>query len=255
MRNSFLILLLLPFIFSCGISREMAYFEEVSDSEVFSKLNVPAHVVQEDDILDVTINSINDEASAMFNSQRTEAQRTTSTGDVLAPTGYQVNNAGEIEILLLGNIQVAGLTTKQVQEKIQNLLIESQLLLNPVVKVRLMNFKVTVLGEVNRPTVVTVPEEKITLLEALGVAGDLTMYGKRRNVLLIREEGGKRVTYRINLNSKELFSSPFYYLKSNDVLYVEPTNTKVASSTLFYQILPTIISGLSIAIIVFDRFR
>lgn len=218
-------------------------------------MNIPEHYIKSGDILDIAINSINEEASAIFNTDRTEAQRTTSNGTILEPTGYQVSDEGTIEIVLLGEILVSGLTSKQAQEKIKKALIENQYLLDPVVKVRVMNFKVTVLGEVTRPTVITVPEEKITLLDALGVAGDITLFGKRNNVLLIREENGKTVTHRIDLNSKELFNSPFYYLRSNDVVYVEPTKTRIASSSLFYQLLPTIVSGLSIAIIVFDRLR
>lgn len=255
MRKFLSFFLMIQLLISCGNARKATYFQNVRDAEVYTNLVVPEHVIVENDILDVNIKSINEEASEMFNAPRPDAQSTTSTGNILEPTGYKVTREGTIDILLLGDVEVVGLTTSQVQQKIKNLLIENQYLLDPVVNVRIMNFKVTVLGEVTRPTVITVSEEKITLLDALGLAGDITLFGKRNNILLIRKEDGVTVTHRIDLNSNEIFTSPFYYLRSNDVLYVEPTNTRIASSSLWYQLLPTIIGGLSIAIFVLDRLR
>jgi len=110
-----------------------------------------------------------------------------------------------------------------------------------------------VLGEVNHPSVVSVPNEKLSLLEALGLAGDLTIYGERKNVMIIREQGDQKLIKRINLNSEELFSSPYYYLQSNDIVYVEPNKVKVSSAGRTMQWLPIVISGLSLAVIVADR--
>ena len=109
-------------------------------------------------------------------------------------------------------------------------MVEKKLLVDPIVTIRFLNFKVTVLGEVAHPNVITVPSERISLLEAIGLAGDLTIYAQRDNVLVIRDEDGKKITHRLNLNSTELFNSPYYYLKSNDVVYVEPNKSKVAST-------------------------
>jgi polysaccharide export outer membrane protein len=148
---------------------------------------------------------------------------------------------------------VAGLTKQKAKEVITKLLVDNKLLVDPIITIRYLNFRVTVLGEVSRPTVVTVPNEKISLLEAIGLAGDLTIYAKRDNVLLIREEKGSKLIKRINLNDSELFSSPYYYLKSNDVIYVEPNTAKVASASRSQQLLPTLISGLSFIAIILTR--
>jgi polysaccharide export outer membrane protein len=110
-----------------------------------------------------------------------------------------------------------------------------------------------VLGEVAHPMVVPVPNEKISILEAIGMAGDLTIYGRRENVLLIREEAGQKTMTRINLTSKDLFSSPFYYLRNGDVIYVEPNQAKVSSASNVRQVLPIVLSGLSFLAIIFDR--
>jgi polysaccharide export outer membrane protein len=116
-----------------------------------------------------------------------------------------------------------------------------------------VNYKVTVLGEVNKPSVIPVPNEKITLLEAIGFAGDLTLFAKRDNVLLIREEQGKKTIKRLNLSSSEIFNSPYYYLKSDDVVYVEANKAKVASTSSTRLWLPVLFSGLSLTAIVIDR--
>ncbi len=109
------------------------------------------------------------------------------------------------------------------------------------------------MGEVAKPNVFTVPNEKISILEAIGLAGDLTIYGRRDNVLLIREEKNSKLIKRINLNSSEIFSSPYYYLKSNDIIYVEPNNARVAASSRAQQLLPTFIAGLSFIAIILTR--
>ena len=123
-------------------------------------------------------------------------------------------------------------------------------MIDPIVDIRYLNFEVTVLGEVGRPTVITVPSEKISLIKALGLAGDLTIYGRRDNVLLIREENGQRITRHIDLNSSDFLSSPYYYLQPNDVIYVEPNKTKVASSSRSQQVVPIVLSSLSIIVVV-----
>lgn len=132
-------------------------------------------------------------------------------------------------------------------------ILEKKLLVDPLVSIRFTNFRVTVLGEVNRPSVVNVPNEKISLLEALGLAGDITIYGKKDNVMVIREENNKKTINRINLNSSDLFNSQFYYLRSNDIVYVEPNKARVASAGRSNQWLPILFSGLSLAAIVADR--
>jgi len=123
-------------------------------------------------------------------------------------------------------------------------------LIDPVVTIRHLNYEVTVIGEVDKPTVINVPNEKISLLKALGIAGDITIYGKKENVLLIREVEGKRIIIRIDLNSKDFLSSPYYYLQPNDVVYVEANERKVKNANRNQQILPAILSSLSIVAVV-----
>ena len=126
-------------------------------------------------------------------------------------------------------------------------------MLEPIVEIRQLNFDVTILGEVTKPTVINVPSERISLVKALGLAGDLTIYGKRDNILLIREEDGARVTRRLNINSSEFLNSPYYYLKPNDVVYVEPNGAKVAVSGRSQQIIPIVFTGISILLLVLDK--
>jgi len=149
----------------------------------------------------------------------------------------------------LGDIFAAGLTQKQLENNITKLLIDKKLLFDPIVTARFLNFRVTVLGEVNRPGIVYVPSEQISILEAIGDAGDLTIYGLRDNVILIRQEGGEKLIKRLNLNSSKILQSPYYFLKSNDVIYVEPGKDKIASTSIAQQRLPVILSGLSLLII------
>lgn len=247
-------LLLLPLLMSCVNSRKATYFHNLRDATVFKNVPVPAHIIQPNDLLNITVSSQNPEAATIFNAPgRTEVRSTTPAGTQQEQAGYLVNPAGLIHFLILGDLQAQGLTTEQLQLAIRKALTQRKLLVDPVVEVRLMNYKVTVLGEVAHPTVVSVPNEKITLLEALGLAGDITLYGKRDNVLVIREVGGQRESHRVNLNSDELFQSPYYYLQSNDVVYVEPNKARVSSVSRFNQYLPAIVSSFSVLIIVADR--
>jgi polysaccharide export outer membrane protein len=153
----------------------------------------------------------------------------------------------------LGNVNAAGLTKDQFKNKLTQTLVDKKLLVDPIVTVRYQNFRVTVLGEVKNPAVIPVANERITLLEALGLAGDLTIYAKRDNVMLIREENGIRTTQRLNLNSTQLFHSPYYYLQSNDIIYVEPNKSKVAGSGRSQQLIPILLGAISIVVVVLTR--
>jgi polysaccharide export outer membrane protein len=133
------------------------------------------------------------------------------------------------------------------------MILDKKLLIDPIVNIRHLNFEVTVIGEVGKPSVITVPSEKISLLKALGLAGDITIYGKKDNVLVIRETGLYRKVKHVDLNSKNFLNSPYYYLLPNDVVYVEPNKDKVASVGRARQMLPALLSGLSVIVIVLDR--
>jgi len=246
--------LLVFFITSCANTKKIDYFNNVSDATFKGSQAEKPTPIESNDILSITISSANAAASAQFNLQNDNISRsTTVTGSSTESGGYLVNADGTIDLPVLGSVQAAGLTKEQLKDNIANLILSKKLLVDPIVDIRYLNYEVTVLGEVARPTVITVPNEKISLLKALGLAGDLTIYGKRNNVLLIREENGEKITRHIDLTSSDFFNSPYYYLKPNDVIYVQPNATKAATAGRSQQFLPIIFSALSVVAIVLDR--
>ena len=242
------------FLSSCNTSKKITYFENVKDTVFYTSQGETNFSIKPNDILSITISSANEEASLAFNPHlKNSIRSTTATGSSSEPGGYLVNSEGVIFLPFLGKIKVAGLTKEQLKDNITNMILSKKLLVDPLVEIRYLNYEVTVLGEVARPTVITVPSEKISLLKAIGLAGDLTIYGQRENVLLVREEGGKKITRHINLNSKDFFESPYYYLQPNDVVYVAPNKVRMVQATTNPNILPIILSSLSLAVIVVDR--
>jgi polysaccharide export outer membrane protein len=232
-------------LFSCVNTRKATYFSETKDGTITTVIPVPESVIHKNDLLNITVTSLNAQATEVFNTPNI-------SGTNNEVTGYLVNSDGTIQFPMLGVLKVEGQTKEQLKATITKKLVDRQLLTDPIVNIRLMNFRVTVLGEVRNPNVIPVPNEKISLLEAIGLAGDLTIYGKRENVMVIREENGQKIIKRINLNSNELLTSPYYYLKSDDVVYVEPNKSRVASSRSSEWV-PVVISALSFAAIIVDR--
>ncbi len=231
---------------SCGSTKRVIYFPTVKDGSIPSSTPYPESVIQQSDILSITVSSLNPDASAPLNAPNASPGGGAGAG---SPIGYLVNAEGNIQFPLIGSIKAEGLTKSQLKDKIVKSILDNKLLLDPIVTVRFVNFRVTVLGEVNHPMVVTVPNEKISLLEAIGMAGDLTIYAKRDNIMVIREEKEQKIIKRLNLNSDEIFTSPYYYLQSNDIVYVEPNKTKVTSVSGGMQWAPIVLSGLSLALI------
>jgi polysaccharide biosynthesis/export protein len=240
---------ILPLIFSCTSTKKAIYFDIDKDSTTQIQYFQTDGAIQKNDLLSITVSSLSREASEIFNVPNTIA----GSGNNAIPGGYLVNDDGNIQFPVLGNIKAIGLTKEQLQQNITNLIIEKKLLLDPIVSIRSLNYKVTVLGEVARPTVINVPSEKINLLEAIGFAGDLTLYANRSNVLIIREENNQRTFKLLNLNSNEVFSSPYFYLKPNDIVYVKPNKARVANTSNTRLWLPVVFSALSVAAIIFDR--
>ena len=252
----FIVALIMILSISCTSTKKTVYFYNVQDTTFLNRGPEIQTPIQENDILGISISSLNAEASAIFNPPNNNNIRsTTVTGNNTEPGGYLVNSDGTIQLPVLGNIKAAGLTKKELKDNITNMILSKKLLVDPLVEIRFLNYEVTVIGEVAHPTVITVPSEKISLLKAIGLAGDLTIYGKRENVLLIREENGKKKTRHIDLNSSNFFNSPYYYLQPNDVVYVEPNKAKVASASRSQQLLPILLSSLSIIVIVLDRVK
>jgi polysaccharide export outer membrane protein len=241
---------------SCLSTKKAIYFRGQEDATISSSNFVPETIIQSNDILSILVSSQNQEASAAFNAPvTTDVSSTNASGTRSELTGYLVSREGFIQFPMVGQIRAAGLSKDQLRDSITKILSVGKLLVDPIVNVRMINFKVTVLGEVGHPSVIPVPSEKISLLEALGLAGDLTVNAKRDNVLIIREEPGKKVIKRINLNSSDLFTSPYYYLKSNDVVYVEPNKAKVNNTSLAPMWITLALAFLSFGIILVDHIN
>ena len=239
---------------SCSTSKNTVYFNNQQDAVLKASNLSTKNVIQPNDILSIAVTSLNPAATEIFNKPNNSYVSSSSvTGANLQSPGYLVSNEGNIQFPVLGTMKITGLTTNEIREKITSELISKKLLVDPIVIVRQLNFKVSVLGEVGRPSVVNVPSEKISLLEALGLAGDITIYGKKDNVMVIREEDGVKKIKRINLNTSEIFTSDYYYLKSNDIVYVEANKAKVASSTRSSTLIPILLSALSFGAIIIDR--
>lgn len=252
------ILLLIAFcsicvVSSCSNTREATYFNDIKDSAKIVAKGSLEPIIQKKDILSITVSSLSNEATVIFNTPNIPIPGSASSIPNMPLTaGYLVDEEGSINFPILGNIQAAGLTQKELADNITKLLIDKKLLFDPIVTTRFLNFRVTVLGEVNHPGVVTVPSEQISILEAIGQAGDLTIYGVRNNIILIRQEGPDKLVKRLNLNSSKILQSPYFFLKSNDVIYVEPSKAKIASSDFTRQLLPIIFSGISVVVIVLN---
>lgn len=242
-------ILLLTSLTSCLNTKKVAYFNDVQDSMLIASQAGLEPVIQKKDILSISVSSLSSEATVIFNTPNLSG----SPGSSEAQTsGYLVSQDGTIKFPILGNIPAEGLTQKELEDNLTRLLTDKKLLFDPIVTSRFLNFRVTVLGEVNRPGVVYVPSEQISILEAIGEAGDLTIYGLRDNVILIRQEGANKLVIRLNLNSSQILQSPYFFLKSNDVLYVEPGKAKVASSDRTTQILPIVFSGISVIVVILN---
>ena len=221
---------------SCGSTKNVAYIQN-SDYVDFSKSQFlyDAHIMPKD-ILTITVNTVNPEASAPYNLVVSTELRTgtggQSIGSQRALQTYLVDNEGRIEFPVLGTLTVGGLTKSQCEQMIHDKLMPFlNAAENPVVTVRMSNYKISVLGEVNRPGMFNVGNEKINIFEALAQAGDLTIYGVRDRVKLIREDAkGKKEIVTVNLNDANIISSPYYYLQQNDMVYVEPNKVKARNS-------------------------
>lgn len=217
----FLPVLLMPaYFFSCTPQQKIPfYLENVSDTNIAKEVKTPELVIQKKDLLSVTVYSISTDP-------RSDAPYNLPAG--ASGQGFLVDDEGNIQYPQIGSVPAAGLTKKQLAAEIKKRLTEPvELLRDPTVIIRFMNFKVTVLGEVGREGVLEVPGERVTILEAIGLVGGITTTGKKDNVRIIREINGKRETAVLNLSSNEIFESPYYHLVQNDLILVEPTKQKL----------------------------
>lgn len=213
-------LLLSLFIFSCATKKEILYFQDLENLDGKETNNTFEPIIENNDILHVALSSQSEAALSPF-LKDTGVASVNAANSNPGLRGYLVDNEGTIQFQVIGDVTVAGKTRTEVEKELKSRL--SAYVKDVVVDVRILNFKITVLGEVNRPGVFSIEDERVTLPQAIGLAGDLNKDGKRQNITVIREENGVQKVTRIDLTKTNLFSSPFYYLKQNDVVYIEPS--------------------------------
>ncbi|SIQ77308.1 polysaccharide biosynthesis/export family protein [Maribacter ulvicola] len=216
------------FVISCASPKDVVYFQDASNYETIVSDNSHTNTFKVDDVIGINVSTLDPAASIPFNLFSSAG----GEGGYSQPRelDYIVDKNGEIDFPVLGAIKIVGLTPEETKELLKEKL--QPYLKNPIINLRLRNFTVTVLGEVNQPGTYQVNGEQITVLEAIGLANDLGIKGRRDNVLVIRDFNGTKVYTRIDLTSKEALNSPEYYLTQNDVVYVEPNKSAVTQSTL-----------------------
>lgn len=223
---------------SCSTPKEISYFQDLQPGVTELTITDPVEIkVRPKDKLSILINAQDQKLTNMFNlpivSQQIGQESTGSSGTSRGVSGYTVDTDGYINFPVLGKIKVEGMTREQIAEYLTGQLKEQELIKDPVVTVEFMNLGLSVLGEVNKPGRISINRDNLTILDALSEAGDLTIFGKREKVLVLRQENGKQRVYGINLcSADQLYTSPVYYLQQNDVVYVEPNDTKSRQSTV-----------------------
>ena len=226
-RNSiFLILFSAMLLTSCATKKEVVYFQNTSSFETIVDKNSFTPKFKVDDLVNIHVSTLDIEASVPFNLFRGASEGGIRPEQV----DYLVDQDGEIDFPVIGKIKISGLSAEEVRVLLREKL--NDFLKNPIINIRLQNFTVTILGEVRMPGTYPVNGERISILEALGLAGDLTVKGVRTNVMVIRDFDGTKVYTRIDLTKKEAMSSPVYYLTQNDVVYVEPNKSAITASSL-----------------------
>lgn len=214
------------FVLSCASKEDIVYFQNAGSFETLVDRNSFTPKFKVDDLVSIHVSTLDVQTSAPFNLFRGRQEG----GFAAEQVDYLIDQAGEIDFPVIGKVKIAGLSPEETRQVLTDRL--SEYLRDPIINIRLKNFTVTILGEVNTPGTYPVNGERITILEALGMAGDLTIKGQRENVMVIRDFDGTKVYSRIDLTSKQALNSPIYYLTQNDVVYVEPNQSAVSSSTL-----------------------
>ncbi len=244
-KSRFYSLILIILVASCASKKDVYYFQDIDSTAAensFKFLNI-----QPGDILDIQIKALNPESVLVFQRQATLGLQQQQVQN-RAIDGYLVGEDGSINLPIVGAIDTTNQSTQALAQIIQEAL--KPYINNPTVNIRLLNFRISVLGEVNNPGTFTVLEERLSLPQALGLAGDLTINGDRNHLLLIRNEAGKKSNQVIDLTKTDFLQSPFYFLKQNDIIYVRPNSARVKSSGLVGNA-GTLVSILSLAVSLF----
>lgn len=225
-RPFFILSLIALVMVSCASRKDIVYFQDAGQFETIVDKNSFTTKFKVDDVLAIYVSTLSSEASAPFNLFRGSSEGGARPEQV----DYIIDKDGEIDFPVIGKIKIVGLSPEELRVMLRDKL--KDYLVDPIINIRLKNFTVSVLGEVNNPGTYPVNGERITIFEALGLAGDLSIKGKRQNVLVIRDFDGAKVYNRIDLTKKDAMNSPVYYLTQNDIVYVEPNKSAVTSSSL-----------------------
>ena len=234
MKKIITLLVILGLLSSCATKDDVVYFNGMSSADNSIGLDSYSPTYHVDDELVIIVNALDSEAARPFNKSSVSVSI-----DILDARGreriqtYRVDPNGNVNFPVLGELKMAGLNRQQATNMLQEKL--ADYIKNPIVDIETVNYRITVLGEVQRPGTYTAVNERITLVEAISLAGDLTIYGERENVLVIQDYDGKKTYTRVNLKSNDLFNSPVYYLSQNDVVYVEPNKTRAKNSAIGAQ--------------------
>jgi polysaccharide export outer membrane protein len=224
---SFIVLLLL--LNSCASRKDLVYYQNVDSVKMTSSSY--ESVLQPDDLLTIIVRGDNPEAVLPFNMPNINYVGNDQSGiEVQRLFTYLIDNTNTVNFPLVGKIKIGGLTRLEAEQVLVNAI--SKYVKDPKVDLRILNFKITVQGEVNKPGTYPINSERVTVLEALSIAGDMTIYGKRNNVLLLRETNGEKSVVRLDLTKADFINSPYYYMRQNDVLYVEPNKTRLNSAAV-----------------------
>lgn len=237
---------------SCSSGKDVPYFQNIDEISLAGSKGLYDAKIMPKDMLTITVSTTDPAAAAPFNlsvgnTVGASGQLSNGAGNL---QGYLVDNDGNINFPVIGHMHVQGMTKSQCQDMIREKLLPYMAATeNPIVTVRMSSYRVTVTGEVNRPGVIPVSTEKMSIVEALAQAGDLTVYGKRDNIMLIREdETGQKKMVRLNMNDANLINSPYYYLQQNDIIYVQPNSVKAKnagvgpSTTLWFSFIGIVTS-------------
>jgi polysaccharide biosynthesis/export protein len=261
--NIFFVFLVVSFITSCGSTRQLQYMQGGFDTTKLAKYVVPVPVIQKGDLLSIMVYSDNPTATAIYNQSLTagsSASGTTGLGNnpgLISPAspGYLVDELGDIQFQGVGKLHVEGLSKSQLTDLLNSRL--KDFLQNPYYNIRFLNYKITIIGDVARPGVYTIPTERVNLLEALGLAGDLNITARRENIIIIREQNGRREFGTIDLRQPDLFLSKFYQLQQNDIVYVDLNKNKAAqndqTTVRNIGLAASIVSTIAIVLTVFRR--
>jgi polysaccharide export outer membrane protein len=254
MKSSSFLKIVLLFIsillFSCASKKKVVYMQDIDSHSSNENVNYEPKL-QNDDLLSIIVSAEQPELTIPFNMPQIQGNYQVNENQDGIKT-YLIDSYGNIQFPIIGKIKLAGLTRAEAVKSIETSV--KEYITNPIINIRILNFKISVLGEVTKPGNYKIASERITLLEALSQAGDLTIYGMRNNILLIREINGKKTYNRIDITNADFIDSPYYYLSQNDLIVVQPNKTKVNSSVVGPNVVVTL-SALSLITTIFLIIR